>query len=204
MSIRAVVWDFGGVLVRTEDPAGRERLAQRLKTSRQELENLVFSSDSGRQAQLGELSDRQHWQNVASALNLDATGLKVFQHEFWNGDRLDRPLVELIRSLRPRYKIGLLSNNFPSLRRLLREHWHIEDAFDSIVISAEVHLLKPDPRIYSLALEQLGILPGEAVFVDDFRYNLTGAQAVGMQTVHFKNSLQTQADLTLLLSGDKG
>ncbi len=202
MNIRAVLWDFGGVLVRTEDASGRERLALKLGTTRHELENLVFSSDSSRQTQLGELSDWQHWQNVAAMLNLDPAELKPFQRDFWSGDRLDGQLIDLIRSLRPKYKTGLLSNNFPSLRKLLREHWKIEDAFDGIVISAEVGLLKPDPRIYHLALEQLGISPGEAVFVDDFRYNLAGAQAVGIHTIHFMNSQQAQMDLNLLLDGD--
>jgi glucose-1-phosphatase len=202
VSIRAVVFDLGGVLVRTEDGAGRERLARQFGKTHQELETLVFSSDSGQRAQSGELSETQHWQNVADALHLTPPALRNFQREFWCGDRLDDQLVEFIRRLRPQYKTGLLSNNYPVLRRLLREKWHIEDAFDSIVISAEVGLLKPDPRIYRLALDQLGVAAGEAVFVDDFIHNLAGAEAVGMQTVHFKNPTQAQVDLLNLLNGN--
>jgi epoxide hydrolase-like predicted phosphatase len=200
--IRAVVFDLGGVLVRTEDASGRERLAQQLGKTRLELEALVFSSDSGQRTQSGKLNDQQHWQNVANALHLTPNELGAFQKNFWGGDRLDRQLVEFIRSLRPKYKTGLLSNNYPVLRRLLREKWKIEDIFDTIVISAEVGLLKPDPRIYHLTLDQLGVVAGEAVFVDDFIHNLAGAEAVGMRTIHFKNSAQAQVDLLDLLNGN--
>jgi glucose-1-phosphatase len=201
MSIRAVIWDLGGVIVRTEDYSWRERLAQRLGRPCLELENLVFSSASALRAQSGELTDEQHWENVRRELNLTPAQLAEFQDDFWHGDRLDLELVETIRNLRPNYKTGLLSNNFPGLRNALREPWNIEDAFDSIVISAEVGLLKPDARIYRLALTQLDVLPDEAVFIDDFPRNLVGAEAVGMQILQFRQVDQVRFDLQQLLDG---
>jgi glucose-1-phosphatase len=201
LTIRAVVWDMGGVLVRTEDYSGRERLALQLGRPRLELEYLVFSSDSAMRAQLGELDEAQHWENVRRELNLSPIELSEFQDDFWRGDRLDFDLIEIIRSLRPANKTGLLSNNFPGLRSALRKQWNIEDAFDSIVISAEVGLLKPDARIYRLSLAELGILPNEAIFIDDFTRNLAGAEAVGMQVLQFHHSEQARVDLLHMLSG---
>jgi glucose-1-phosphatase len=202
MTIRAVVWDLGGVIVRTEDYFGREQLGQRLGRSRLELEGLVFSSDSATRAQSGELSDEQHWENVRGELALSPAGLVEFRKDFWRGDRLDVEIVETIRNLRPRYQTALLSNNFPGLRQALRDQWQIEDAFDVIVISAEVGLLKPDARIYRLALARLGVLPHEAVFIDDFAHNLAGAEAVGMKILQFRRSDQVRLDLQQLLDGE--
>ena len=203
MSLRAVIWDLGGVLVRTEDLSIRERLADRLGTTRLELENLVFSSDSGRRAQLGEIAESEHWKNVGRALDLNPAELEQFQTEFWAGDRLDNLLVEFIRRLRPDYKTGLLSNHLPDLRRALREDWKIETAFDTIVISAEVGFLKPDPHIYWLALDRLQVSPAEAVFIDDFTRNLAGAEAIGLRTIHFRNTDQVCRDVKKILNGDR-
>ena len=152
MNYQAVIWDLGGVLVRTDDPLPRQALAQRLGHTRASLDQLVFGGESSRRAQLGELTEQQHWENVRQMLGLQIEALSEFQREFWGGDRLDHELVDFIRSLRRDYRTGLLSNNFSSLRSNLSTHWQIADAFDVIVISSEVHLLKPDARIYQLRL----------------------------------------------------
>ncbi len=199
MSIRAIIWDLGGVLVRTDDIASRERLAQRLGKTRLELEDLVFSSESGRRAQLGQLTDAQHWKNVRMAVGLTPHAFKDFQKEFWGGDYLDSLLIEYIRNLRPIYRTGLLSNNFPGLRRAIRDRWKIEDAFDTVVISSEVGLLKPDVRIYEMAISALDVLPNQAIFIDDFSHNLIGAEAAGLRTIQFRNTAQTLVDLQKML-----
>jgi putative hydrolase of the HAD superfamily len=125
----------------------------------------------------------------------------VVRGEFWAGDVLDMHLVDYLRSLRPRYKTGLLSNAWDDLHGVLQHEWHIADAFDGIIISAEVGVAKPDPRIYRLALERLGVAPAEAVFVDDFLHNVEGAHTVGMHAIQFRSPEQTQTELEQLLNG---
>jgi epoxide hydrolase-like predicted phosphatase len=199
MAIKAVIWDVGGVLVRTEDYRSREQLALSLGMDRLELEELVYGLESGRRAQLGEIPLDDHWNNVLQALNLKSEKLRDFQEGFWGGDRLDVELIEYIRSLRANYKTGLLSNAFSDLRRMAEDVWKFADAFDEMIISAEVGLMKPDARIYKLAADQLGIEPSEAVFLDDFTHNVAGAQAVNMHAVHFKNPAQAKRDLGAIL-----
>lgn len=200
MNFRAVIWDLGGVLVRTDDPLPRQALAHRLGHTRASLDQVVFGGESSCRAQLGELTEDQHWENVRQMLELPADGLSAFQREFWGGDRLDIDLVDYIRSLRPNLRTGLLSNNFSSLRGNLTSHWKIADAFDAIVISSEVHLLKPDPLMYRLVLEQLQVEPGEAIFVDDFIENIVGAQTAGMYAVHFQAPDQARMEINRLLN----
>jgi epoxide hydrolase-like predicted phosphatase len=201
MTIRAVIFDLGGVLVRTEDFAPRERLAQSLGVTRTALEDLVFAGESGDQAQRGEIDAERHWDNLRQMLGLSSEGLKAFVDDFFAGDRLDVELVDHIRRLRPDYKTGLLSNAFSNLRHFVTDVWMIADAFDEMIISAEVGMTKPDARIYRLALERLNMDAFRAVFVDDFMHNVEAARAIGMQAIHFQNREQAWAELEQLLKG---
>ncbi len=199
MPIKAVIFDLGGVLVRTEDQAPRRALAERLGISLGQMYYLVFDSPSAQQASRGELTVAQHWEAVRQALGLPEAEIDRLSQEFWAGDRLDAELVDFLRSLRPRYHTALLSNAWDDLRGYLTDHWGIADTFDELIISAEVGVTKPGPGIYHLALERLGVQPSEAVFVDDFIENIQAARALGMHAVHFHSRQQALAELESLL-----
>lgn len=172
MSIEAVIWDLGGVLVRTEDHTPRQKLAEKLGMTYTQLSDLIFSSESARMATRGEITTQEHWENVRAKLALSPREFPRLRKEFWRGDNLDTELVDYIRGLRQDHTTALLSNAWDNLRQVLIEEWKIVDAFDEIVISAEVGLSKPDTRIYQLTLEQISIAPGQAVFIDDFPENV--------------------------------
>jgi epoxide hydrolase-like predicted phosphatase len=203
MAVRAVIWDMGGVLLRTENYTSRERLAKRLGLRRKDLEELVFWGDSGNRAQLGEITIDQHWENLRQQFNLSHQAMVDFKEDFWGGDRVDMDLIGYIRSLRTCYKTGLLSNAFSNLRQVISEVWKFADAFDEMIISAEVGLVKPDDRIYRLALERLGVTAEETVFIDDFSRNIEGARRLNIQAIHFKSSQQVLAELEEVLKGGR-
>lgn len=196
MAIKAVIWDYGGVLVRTEDLGPRQKQADKLQISIEELTDLVFNSPNAIKAAHGQLSGKLHWQQVGQALGMEAQKLR---DEFFAGDVLDQELMRYIRSLRPTYRVGLLSNAFDQLRGQIEQTHKIADAFDEILISAELGLMKPEAAIYTLTLERMGVAANEAIFVDDFVENVAGAQAVGMQAIHFRSREQTLAELAKLL-----
>ncbi len=100
-----------------------------------------------------------------------------------------------------RYRIGLLSNAFGNLRSYLTEVLKIATLFDHIVISAEVGITKPEAGIYTIALEGLGVLPHEAVFIDDFERNVSAAQQLGMHALHFRDPQTLQVQLESILGG---
>jgi FMN phosphatase YigB (HAD superfamily) len=197
--IRAVVWDFGGVLVRTEDPSPRRAVERRLGLHPGGLEALVFRSEVGRETALGERTEAELWSWVMGQVGLPPDERPTIEAAFFAGDRLDAQLVAYIRRLRPRYLTGLLSNAFLSLRSALKDPFPIGDAFDAIVISAEVGVLKPDPAIYIRILETLGVEPNHAVFIDDFEENCEGARRLGMHALRFESTVQTIDALDSLL-----
>jgi putative hydrolase of the HAD superfamily len=199
MVVQAIIFDFGGVLVRTEDRKPRTVLAERLGMTYDELSALIFDSPSAIQAMRGEISALEHWDEVRKSLDLDAEGIEWVSTEFWAGDALDENLVNVLRGLRPRYTTVLLSNAWDDLRPMIEEEWKIDDAFDRLVISAEIGMVKPDLQIYQWVIAELGVDASQAVFVDDFIQNIEGANAAGMKTIHFQSPDQALQELRSLL-----
>lgn len=199
MSIRAVFFDLGGVILRTEYQAPRQQLAERLGMEYDDLDRIVFDSETGHQAAIGAITALQHWESVLKRLKRPSEEIKSIRDEFFAGDIIDRELLAFLRSLRGTYITGLISNAWSDLREyLVREK--IDDAFDHIIISAEVGVAKPEAKIFQIALEQAGVSPNEAVFVDDFYVNIEGCEKVGMKGVHFKDTQSALAQLKTFLS----
>ncbi len=184
MSIRAVFIDFGGVIMRTEDQGPRARQAERLGMTSRDLEKIVFESETSQRASAGEIPEEAHWQAVAEALSVSRQEVNKITTEFFSGDRADAALLDFLRSLRPERKVGLISNAWSGLRAFIAGK-KFDDVFDEMIVSAEVGLVKPDPRIYHLALEKLGAQPAESVFLDDVLLNVDAARSVGMSGIHF-------------------
>jgi epoxide hydrolase-like predicted phosphatase len=199
MTTKAVIFDMGGVLVRTENRAPRSQAAGELGMTYEQLADLVFGSPSAQQATVGLISVEQHWENLRQDLGLSPQQLSRLKEGFWGGDVLDKNLANYIQSLRPHYKTALLSNAWPDLRHKILQEWKLDDTFDELIISSEVGLRKPDPRIFRLALKRLKVAAGEAVFVDDFVENIESAQAEGLQTILFHSASQARQDLSRLL-----
>jgi epoxide hydrolase-like predicted phosphatase len=198
-TIRAVLWDMGGVILRTMDWTLRAEWEDRLGLPRMGLTRLVFESDTSRRATIGQASDNDVWQSVADALHLDPPTRDLLRRDYFARDQVDATLMAFIRSLRRRVRVGMITNAWLDVRGYLESVFKIADAFDPLIVSAEVGLAKPDPRIYQLALERLRLEPAEAVFVDDFEDNVAGARWVGMQAVHFRSAPQAIAAVRTLL-----
>jgi epoxide hydrolase-like predicted phosphatase len=195
MVTRAVIFDWGGVLMRTIDASGRRKWERKLGLPLHAVDRVVHGSRSWKQAQSGIISDDEYWADVADQLGLDNAALVEFRHDYFRGDQLDRDMLRYIDALRPRFKTALLSNASPQLQDLLDE-LGATAVFDVIVISGLVGVQKPDPAIYHLVLERLSLPPNETVFVDDFIENIHGARAVGMRTLHFRPDLDWKTELT--------
>jgi len=198
--IKALIFDFGGVLIRTESQEPRKRLAKRLGLSPEELYAIILDGEATRLAELGRISSQERWERAAEALGLNSAEecLAVIR-EFFSGDVLDTELVERIRHWRARYKTALLSNFSDRLLDFVENELGLDDCFDAIIVSALVGVRKPDPAIYRLALDRLQVAPHEAVFIDDMRANVEGAASIGMHAIQFTTRDALFAELRTLL-----
>jgi FMN phosphatase YigB (HAD superfamily) len=193
--LKAIIFDVGGVLLRTEDRSSRSALEDRLGLARGQADFLVFDSEMGRAAQLGRITTDELWAWLQVHLGLSDDELADFQRDFWDGDRMDEALVEYVRSLRPAYLTAIISNAQGNLPQLLTEKYPMIDAFDLIVYSAAEGIMKPAPEIFLRTLTRLGCAPNEAIFIDDFAHNVEGARAVEMHAVHFSAGMDLPAAL---------
>ncbi|MBI5947854.1 MAG: HAD family phosphatase [Chloroflexi bacterium] len=94
-------------------------------------------------------------------------------------------MIPLLERLRQRYRVGLLSNAAPGLEDELRDHYRIDSLFHDIINSATVRLAKPDPRIYHLAAERIGVTIARCFFTDDLPHNIEAARKEGMTAHQF-------------------
>ncbi|MCA9935208.1 MAG: hypothetical protein KC415_14840, partial [Anaerolineales bacterium] len=108
--IQAVIFDVGGVLIRTHGRTSRSQWEEKLGLAEWESEEIVFNSEMGKKAQQGEVADSDLWAWVGQRLRLDETELAAFYQGFWANDVLDIELVEFIRGLRPSYQTAIISN----------------------------------------------------------------------------------------------
>jgi putative hydrolase of the HAD superfamily len=199
MTIELILWDIGGVLERTEDHAPRLALADRLGWEVSDLSRLFFGHSDQYSIQLGYISMEEHFAQLAQALARPVDQIPALWEAFFAGDRLDLGLVSAIRVLAQDHITGVISNYTPQLREKIENTWRIGDAFDHLVISSEVGVMKPDPEIYRIALETAGVAADRAVFLDDYLENVAGARQVGMHAIHFVTPEQALPELDALL-----
>lgn len=186
MTIKAIFFDFGGVIQRTEYQSPRQKVAEKFRMEYEDIDKLVFNSPSAKQATVGEIKESEHWNALAKRLKLSTDEIKNFESEFFGGDVIDHEFMQFIRSLRPAYKTGLISNAWSDMREyLIRKK--LDDAFDTLTISAEVKIAKPDAKIYQIALDSLDVKAEESIFVDDVPVNIEACQKLGMQGILFRD-----------------
>jgi len=192
--IKAIIFDCFGVFV--GNPY-KERVAI-LETQDPELADQIRAIN--RAADRGFLTSDEAREHMAPLLNITYEELT---EEFNRGEILNERLVAFAKTLRPKYKVALLSN--VSGRDRLEMRFQPEDLnelFDVVVASGDVGIIKPEPDIYTLTAERLGVLPEECVMLDDIREFCDGAESVGMQSVQFISTDQGINDITLLI--DRG
>ncbi|GAB3405193.1 HAD family hydrolase [Flindersiella endophytica] len=184
-TIRAVVFDIGGVLERVEGPdvwLGKWR--RRLGLTEAEFEAAAASTDRS-DPMAGEVTEAEYRQQWVDALQLSEADADEFIRDMWDWycGELDAELMSYAAGLRPAYTTAILSNSGPGAREQEEARYRFSAVFDPIVYSHEVGMRKPDPRIYALTCELLGVEPQEVVFLDDTQMSVDGARAAGMHAV---------------------
>lgn len=188
--LRALILDLGEVLVRSQPPELVQRMAELAAVPLPTFSRAYWAhrNEYDRQG-----SAQRYWdavlQDAGSPLDAGAREaarprLTTLDAESWTQYR------EEVWEIAARFRedggrTALLSNSGPEVIDRVRAQRQVDRYFDAMVVSWEVGFLKPDPAIYRLTLERLGLQPAEALFVDDRAPNVAGAEAVGLQGLHF-------------------
>jgi putative hydrolase of the HAD superfamily len=200
--IEAVIWDFGGVL--TTSPF--EAFAR-------------FEKERGLPADIIRRTNAaNHWENAWAKFERAEVDLDTFDGLFaaesaalgaevrgrdvlplLSGD-LRPEMVEALRRVKAAFKTGCITNNLPAnqIGSATGRSLYVAEVmalFDHVIESAKIGLRKPDPRIYEMMLEALGVDPKKCVYLDDLGVNLKPAKAMGMTTIKVLDAPQAIADL---------
>ncbi len=198
--INTVIFDMGGVLLRTINTQPRETIAESFGVTRAELEAFIFMSETSLRSEVGELSDKEHWETALRHFKQPVDDyLKVYD-EYFSGDAIDKELMEFAVSLKPDYRLGLLSNAWVNARSLLNERFDFIDVFDVSVFSYEVGMRKPDPAIFKVMLEKMGVGAGNVVFIDDMPVNVEGAKSAGLHAIRYTDTPAAIASVKTMLN----
>jgi putative hydrolase of the HAD superfamily len=198
--IEAVVLDIGGVLEVIDDTVFPDPWCERHGVARDVLDAAFVLP---RDAVVGGMTEAEIAAHLRRELGLDDAQLAELLEDHWRWyvGELDQPLRDWFSTLRGRgLKTGILSNSGPGARE--REAcWAFEDLVDVLIYSHEVGLRKPDPRIYALASDRLGVEPSGIAFLDDWLPAVEAARAAGWHGVHHVDTPSSIAALEALLNG---
>ncbi len=198
--IKALIFDFDGVIVRTEDYSPRHAWDARLGLPIGSVERAVHHSDLWVQAQLGRISEAAYWRGVAELLYMRGDDISQLRRDYFSGDRLNYRVLDYIRELRQQgYAVAMLCNESLQLENRLRE-LGIRDLFEPVLVSAQIGVMKPDPTAYRVALHELRVAPRDAVLIDDTLANVRSAQTMGMQAILFRPETNLREELAPYLS----
>jgi putative hydrolase of the HAD superfamily len=196
--LRALILDFGGVLVRHQPAEAVKRMAQLARAPAPSFTDAYWAHRDEYDLR-GDV--RRYWDAVlhdaGSALGGPARdearpGLVALDAESWTQYR------EEVWATAERFRAAggltaLLSNCGPEVMGRVRAERDLSRTFDATVVSWEVGCLKPDPAIYRLTLQRLGVTPAAALFVDDRAENVAAAEALGLHGFQFTGEASTAA-----------
>jgi epoxide hydrolase-like predicted phosphatase len=213
--IEAVIFDYGGVLSTTPF-AGIAEYEQTMGYPEKSLAQLLFGKGASPQGPTEDLPDHDWHLLETGSLTLDEFHDRLVER---SEAALGRPLdlghyaeflrelgvgvhwmvVHRVRQLRAEgYRTAILTNNVKEWGRYWKSSIPM-DLFDDVVDSCDVGLRKPDPAIYRLSCERLGVAPEAAVFLDDTRRHVEGARQVGLHAVLVRNPWDALAELDAIL-----
>ena len=156
------------------------------------LENL---STQVMQYVLGNESTEEFWEKTCKEFNIPYDD---FVDIFSLAYELNLEMIELIKKLKEKYDIFLLSDNFNALSQVLRKEENLKDLFLKMYFSDEMHLIKEDEKVFLYMLEDTGKKAEECVFIDDKEMNLVEPKKIGMQTILFEGIEAFKKDLASL------
>jgi epoxide hydrolase-like predicted phosphatase len=211
--VEAVISDFGGVLTSPltgafsafQDESGVP-LAE-LGTAMAALgaargANPLFELETGRLTEADFLSELAGQLSRQLEREVDLAG---FGERYFDALEPNAPLIGYLREVRARgYKLAICTNNVREWSARWQAMVPVQELFDVVVDSAFVGSRKPEPEIYRVTLERLGVTAESALLIDDIELNCEGARALGINAVWFQSTEQAIAEVEAALAACRG
>jgi putative hydrolase of the HAD superfamily len=200
--IKAIVFDFGRVISAQKPMSLFRKYEEDLGLAPDVLNQVMFESPAWQEVLVGQKGFDVYWREIGPALGLHTQGeIDSFRQRYHDDEALNEGVVSVIRGLRGRFRLAVLSNAPPGLPGWLAD-WGILELFDLVFCSGDEGVAKPDHRAFLLTLERLGVAAGEAAFIDDTLGHVEAARALGLHGIHFTNAQELSRELDCLLASN--
>ena len=192
--IKNIIFDLGDVILNIDVPVASKSFAELSGREQAEILELFSQNALFRQFETGELDEAGFRNYVRKILDFSDLSDEAIDTA-WNSLLLDLPpeRVELLQKLAKNYRLFLLSNtssiHITQVNKILEASTGVEkleDLFETVFLSYEMGLMKPDPKIYQKVLEQAGLEAEETLFLDDNLANIEAASKLGIDTIHVR------------------
>ena len=198
--IKAIIFDFGRVISSPKPLSPFRTYENDLGLAPGSINQIMFSSLLWQEALLGRKTAEEFWAAIGPELGLKTRDkIDEFRRRYHSDESINKAVLNLIRQLHGRYQLAVLSNSPPGLDEWLAD-WGILELFDEVFCSGDEGLIKPDPAVYNLTLKRSGVLPHEAVFIDDTGGHVEAAQNLGIHGIIFTNAAELEKELNHLLT----
>lgn len=189
MNYKAVIWDFGGVITSSPFEAfNKFELDNNLPKDIIRTINSENPDDNAWAKFERNDIDINEFDTLFSK-EADKKGFQISGKQvvkLLSGD-IRKPMVDFLLSLKENYKLGCITNNIQNSKddkvNHLNQASQVMKIFDHIIESSKVGLRKPDPKIYYMSCDALGVKPEECIYLDDLGINLKPARKIGMTTI---------------------
>jgi putative hydrolase of the HAD superfamily len=198
---RALILDYGGVLSHAQSDGYHVAMAAELGVREPAFKEAYWRH---RQAYDSGLPAQEYWRRVHDTLGRAYVPRRLahlVQTDVASWTRYREEVWTIARGFRESGgRTGLLSNSGPEMMERVRADRDLPSRFDVVIVSCEVGLAKPDPKIYELCLARLGVRPAQALFVDDRGDNVEAAARLGMRTLQFVDEQAVERLRSLITS----
>ncbi len=181
--IKSIISDLGNVLIFFDNNIFFNKIAEYSPLPVDEVvSEVLVHLELSRSFDTGKVSPDEFYKQATQIFRatIDKTAFFSMYNDIFS---LNKPIVKLLKSLEPRYQLVLCSNTDVERFEFVKQRFPEVLFFNKYVVSYEVGFMKPHPRIYEVALEEAGTLPGESLFIDDREENTAAAEQLGLQTV---------------------
>ncbi|MFN3850564.1 MAG: HAD family hydrolase [Spirosomataceae bacterium] len=189
MKFKAVVFDFGNVIINIDIPRTFQAFAELTSKPVKSIEKLIADNQLFQRYETGKFTDDEFREVVRQTLGFPLSDREI--DDAWNALLLHIPSerIELISEIRKKYPIYLLSNtnniHIEKSNQYIKKEFNqtLDGLFDKLYLSYEMGLWKPEKAIYRAVLDDLKLQPNDVLFLDDNKANIESAKEMGIQTI---------------------
>ena len=196
--IKAVIFDLGGVLIFYNHMIAARKMSRLIRFPKEKIFAFLNENKEFNVSYELKSSPKIYWGIAEKELGKKIP-ISDFE-KFWNTIFWpNKKMILFARKIKKKYKIALLSNTGNLHGSYLSKKYHLQEIFSVIIYSYKVKTRKPNRKIYEIALKKLHVKPREAIFIDDKKPNVKGAEKVGIHGVLFRNSKQAIRDVDKII-----